>query len=133
MFCEDPQCVPGAGKCKPLPKTQKSAQSPVCGCDEVTYWNDSVAASHGMSFGGLGPCVASAKSCAHSNDCPKDTHCHIFAFTCPPNGGGTCWALPDDCGKTSEKAEDCDQNCNLVCEMIRQDTPFKPAAVSCGG
>jgi hypothetical protein len=72
----------------------------------VTYWNGSVAASHGMAVQGAGVCSA-GKTCGGfaGKPCPATTLCSYQVADASMCGGadmpGTCWALPAACPQTA--------------------------------
>jgi len=128
------------GVCAPIPAMETNTKAPVCGCDGITYWNESVAAKHGMSIRRavgecpigvgptpgpgsavqcdtpiMGPCRPGA-SCNHrvanKGQCQND-------ITRP----NTCWQLPAQCPLslpapqlTSRACESltCTDECNLI-------------------
>ena len=102
MYCDAPQC--GAGTCVPIPavSTEDPAKLPVCGCDGATYWNDSVAASHGMAVSSAGEC-APGKFCGGFGNiqCAAGLVCNhggADASICNiADGGGYCWGMPAMC------------------------------------
>lgn len=92
------QCVPVAAG-----STETSASVPVCGCDGVTYWNASVAATHGASIWKKGACTGNdALPCSTTPAvaCPATTSCNLEAKSlaeCMTPVTGTCWGLPTTC------------------------------------
>jgi hypothetical protein len=99
-YCNAPGC--GQGTCEPLPVLENKAKVPVCGCDDVTYWNESIAASHGASVASAGQCQA-PKSCGGfaNLQCPASTFCNhagADSSVCKiSDAGGVCWGMPAVC------------------------------------
>ena len=50
-FCAKASCTATTGICVTRPQNCLENGTPVCGCDDVNYWNDCVRRQHGM----LGP------------------------------------------------------------------------------
>jgi hypothetical protein len=100
FFCNAQGC--GDGFCAPVPTAETQNRFPVCGCDGVSYWNDTVAASHGMAVQGVGAC-APPKTCGGVTGatCPAGAHCALHLADTSTCGGadlpGTCWAVPKVC------------------------------------
>jgi hypothetical protein len=99
-YCKSSDCVTGV--CAPRPAEASNAESPVCGCDGFTYWNDNVAASRGASVRSSGAC-APGVACGGGGGatCADGFSCNLHV---PGVGGcaalvvsGTCWALPTTC------------------------------------
>jgi hypothetical protein len=125
FFCDAPGC--GAGTCKPIPTTEGNTRNAVCGCDNVVYWNPSVAAAHGMSVAANGEC-ATPKGCGGiaSIKCPPDTFCNNRqkdSTTCNvSDSAGVCWGIPKTCpaivvGNTSHVCGS--STCKDECIVIR--------------
>jgi hypothetical protein len=128
-YCDAPTCT--TGTCVPLGTTESQTRMPVCGCDDVTYWNGTVAAARGMSVKDMGECKA-PKTC---NDmgvkCPQGTHCNAplanqagcVALIHP----GTCWALPKMCPMIviGPKTRACGAaSCEAECDLVKKDAPY---------
>lgn len=102
QYCDAMNC--SMGHCAPIGDGGDASFSPACGCDGMTYWNASLAASRGMAVLQAGQCEQ-----------PNVATCGGFAgVVCPEGGicnfqitdeswcdgfdlGGTCWVLPDQC------------------------------------
>jgi hypothetical protein len=111
----------------------------VCGCDNVTYWNDTVAASRfGMSVKASGQCAGAAACTANgANKCQGDLSCNLSiqsAIQCGAIGNavGTCWGLPSNCVTPNGKLTACGgPKCTGACEAIRAEKPFY-SDITCG-
>jgi hypothetical protein len=130
LYCKAPGC--GMGTCQPIGNVEQDPKAPVCGCDGVTYWNDSIAASHGMAVSSAGECgPAATKTCGGFGgiQCPAGAFCNYKA----PNklgcgvadAGGACWAVPKICGGGIGFGPNT-RECNAVlckdeCELIKSE------------
>lgn len=135
-WCDAPSC--GTGTCKPRPTAAKM-QDPVCGCDGVTYWNATYAASLGQSVRGTkGACTTGAATCGGfaGKACPHGTDACIrsydsASFCSAADMAGVCWSLPSDgtCPAVIFKDRSvCGSGgfgkCISTCEAIKNGTPF---------
>lgn len=99
--CAKETCASERGICEPEPLFCEATPAPVCGCDNVTYWNDCVRRSAGVAASTRGECRAGAAECDTARDCGVDgAVCARLLPTgpidmCPP-GPGTCWVLPEE-------------------------------------
>jgi len=125
-YCNAPGCVNGT--CMPIPSSanESSAKSPVCGCDGADYWNDTVAASHGMSVLATGQCGQGLFCGGFANiQCPAKLFCSYggpdqnVCFI--SDGGGACWGMPAVCpmiaiGPITRACGDlaCSEECGLI-------------------
>ena len=125
-YCKSTDCLTGV--CAPRPAETVNDELPVCGCDDITYWNDNVAAARGMSVKAKGVCK-SAVACGGPG--PTDKPCPA-GFSCDKQVGsaggcgiqsapGTCWALPKTCpsiliGPVTRacSAPACEGRCQLI-------------------
>lgn len=131
QYCKSSDCVKGV--CAPTPTTETQERAPACGCDGVTYWNESVAAKNGMSVVGKGACTSpNAKTCrAMGGTCPNGSRCNLRLpdkTGCPSlNPSGTCWQLPAECAKIAVGATTraCGSlTCTDECSLIKLMTPY---------
>jgi hypothetical protein len=80
-----------------------SNRAPQCGCDGVTYWNETVAAHNGMSIKSAGACttgVGGAATCIGFGTCGGGAKCNLHyaqKSMCNQAPSGTCWMLPPIC------------------------------------
>jgi len=127
QYCKAANC--GAGTCVPIGTLEEADRVPTCGCDGVTYWNATVAASHGMSVAANGECAIGTQAqcggfaglqCPDGASCnnkiPDKNSCNIADL------GGTCWGVPKNCdggigfGPNTRAcgAANCANECNLI-------------------
>jgi len=89
--------------CTPRPAAN-ATKNPVCGCDNITYWNANVAnGTFGVNVKAAGPCPlndAAAVRCGGALDakCPDKRSCNLLVGG---GGGGACvlpegrcWGMP---------------------------------------
>jgi hypothetical protein len=77
----------------------------VCGCDSITYWNDSLAAKNGMSVASRGSCASGSQpvvTCGGTPavTCPTPAVCNLQVKNvagCVSGAHGTCWVVPATC------------------------------------
>lgn len=124
-YCDAPGC--NAGFCKPIGNIVDGMKNPVCGCDGVSYWNDTVAAQSGMSVKAAGQCSPS-KSCGGiaNAQCANGQFCNFKvdnAMSCAiADLSGECWGMPKVCPaivgigpQTREcNADSCTDECDLI-------------------
>jgi hypothetical protein len=104
----------------------------VCGCDNVTYWNESVAAHDGVNVqAGSAECPkTSAAKCDGNNiQCATDRFCSSLVTGSPQCNVnlalGTCWGLPTSCAGTAAKDSVCGSGkCVSRCEAIRSENRY---------
>lgn len=125
-YCNAPGC--GAGTCTAIP-AETSSKNPVCGCDDVTYWNSAVAAHASMSTKSSGACAAPAKMCGGIAGlaCPTGALCNYqlngSALCAVSDRAGTCWFLPAACPSGpgfGPNTRACSENsCTADCALIK--------------
>lgn len=130
MYCDAAGC--GDGFCKPAGAAEAQDRAPVCGCDGLSYWNQSVAASHGTAIQSSGAC-SPAKVCGtiHGYMCPAGAACNYKVADkdgCNVSDlGGECWVLPATCPQivVGPTQHACDSlSCTDECNLIRLGTPW---------
>jgi hypothetical protein len=129
FYCAKAHCKSPIGVCMPEPMEISLVEQPVCGCDGLTYFNDSVRQEYGMwstipgPGGAPGPCGFGAASCEEPGECPKPyAYCDLLirnpTATCPPPDApppshpGTCWVLPPICSDAGASGTDGWNPCN---------------------
>jgi hypothetical protein len=139
-YCSKRSCEDAQGFCLPRP-FEEAIEQPVCGCDHITYWNDSLRQRYGISASTMGPCDVDAATCGHdATRCATDVaSCSHFLSPTQmcgqPPGSGQCWVTPSDClddvggpqfqicpppGGTGSMP----QGCVSKCQAIQSGHPF---------
>ena len=149
-FCERAACGEVAGLCATRPTVCAEEPAPVCGCDGITYWNDCLRRTAGITAMTPDDCMPDrARTCGGRGDhgpgpgherCPTGTFCARLLPppppdqppSCPPEVPGTCWALPPQCPERSgpDRWTSCagpDLTCTKTCEAIRSELPHRRA------
>lgn len=132
QFCKVAKCGDKAGSCAPIGNS--NAYAPVCGCDDVNYWNDTVAARRGVSTAKNGECGIFVDNC---NQCKGDVRngskCRVERAsnlgTCgfAPNTKNSCWFLPDTCPANGMLTNKCKggpggvEKCQPLCQSIENE------------
>jgi hypothetical protein len=151
-FCSRVTCGDVAGFCELAPVLCEEDARPACGCDGVTYWNDCLRRTAGITAAMPGECGYNARMCRHGggkggppgepDDCPPGAYCaHLLSLPgvqpppefCAPDAPGTCWALPAACpdhaGPDRWIACGTPQTvCAPTCDAIRSGLPYKRAS-----
>ena len=130
MYCDAPTCQQGT--CVPTGGVETGDRAPVCGCDNVTYWNVSVAKKQGQA-------VASSAACAPGKTCGGFANLTCFgAASCAyllvdstqcnaADLAGTCWAMPAACPPivVGSKTRACGVGkCGGECDLIKSSTSY---------
>ncbi|RMD83779.1 MAG: hypothetical protein D6815_05690 [Candidatus Dadabacteria bacterium] len=143
-YCKFPagQCG-GSGTCesKPLVNCSKLPKSPVCGCNDQTYFNSCFAAAAGVSIRNNGPCptvtttstttttLQSGASCLTSDRCRIGEYCRYENCSLP----GTCQPRPTQCSSRYDPVCSCNghwfQN---PCELAKAGSSPDPTGTRCG-
>ena len=111
--------------------------TPACGCDGVSFYNTTIAQSHGMAIRYFGECQpADDLACDNmANPCGALQKCNakIAAITdCPaaPNQlvNGVCWGVPIACDPLGLQARGCMGAmlgpCADTCSLISSQNPW---------
>ena len=150
MFCARHDCEDLAGSCETRPVVCEEGPMPACGCDGITYWNDCLRRTVGVTAGRPGECGNTALLCGKgggpggpggARGCPPGAACARLLppdFTgamCPFDVLGTCWALPAICPERGgpDRWIPCDPRktlCATTCDAIRTGEPHR-RATSC--
>jgi hypothetical protein len=111
---------------------ETSTKAPVCGCDGVTYWNETVAGHAGVSVTAKGECKT-GKTCGGlvGAQCPSGTFCNYAlssAAACAISDmAGKCWGVPTKCptiliGPTTRACGG--KACTGECELIKKQSGY---------
>ena len=126
------------GVCTTKPTNQPSAFVPSCGCDNVTYWNETIAGGFGANVKAAGVCPPlTAATCKPSTmKCAVGRSCNLDASQCAvatPNG--VCWGLPTICpGDPTERAcggSSGSGSCISYCTAARNEKTFFKDTLNC--
>jgi hypothetical protein len=130
LYCDAPTCQQGT--CVPSGGVETGDRAPVCGCNDVTYWNASVAKKQGQPVASSAAC-APAKTCGGFANlkCPGAATCaHQLVDSSQCNiadGSGTCWAMPVVCPPIviGANTRACGAGkCAAECDLIKSSTPY---------
>ena len=151
-FCSKASCMDAQGVCSPLAFPDDSSSAHVCGCDNVTYWNDSYRKYYGVaSIMLMGICNQHSDGCLHDEDCPNHAiNNALCAHLLPPNapcgsppGPGLCWVTPNPCPTTDTlrfqlcsppgSSSGGQPQCATTCQAVQSRQPFVllPPGQSC--
>jgi len=136
-FCVVDSCdKAGTGTCKPLALLDKDALKPLCGCDGFTYWSGVEVIAANQPVGAMGECTdMTAKACSGTVPCPTGAFCSRERAACSENTtADKCWVLPSTCTGHTEGGQNCagltvgdaGLNCDPICKMITNGTPWAP-------
>ena len=130
FYCLSANCMTGV--CTAAPAS--TDEDPVCGCDRLTYWNNSIAGANGAAVRAAGACPAGVACSANNPNCPAPALCDLeqpSAAGCNLlNAGGRCWVLPDTCppqaAGTTPATRRCNSNnaCQTRCTLIMNARTF---------
>ncbi|MBW2453209.1 MAG: hypothetical protein JRI68_01810 [Deltaproteobacteria bacterium] len=129
LYCLAMGC--GDGTCQPVVSEtgQQQDLTPVCGCDGITYFNTSIAASFGMAVAHGEACTNSEWVLCHKDNspCPAGYFCSrrvasVAGCILSPNQDGQCWAVQATCDPNGPKDNACGNSlCYPICELIKTE------------
>jgi hypothetical protein len=133
QYCKVTNCAASGGTCTTKPPISDGAK-PACGCDNVSYWNESLAGHNGVNVTSSGASCPklTAVSCNSINvSCSGGHYCNLGVATsqqCSASVTGTCWALPSNCpviaGQYSVCGGSSNADCFNACNVIKDEVPF---------
>ncbi len=127
-YCDAPGC--GAGTCEPplLLVQQLKHRDPVCGCDDTTYWNSTIAQSLSMAIDHTGECTIVVVCDPTTSPCPIGIFCNRRVqdyAECSVPQNGECWGVPVSCDPVGSEARACtNQQCYPECSLIQSENPW---------
>ncbi len=147
-YCRKASCENDSrGVCTPKPKSCKddAEETPVCGCNGVTYFSSCLAEWSGENVALHGICSDTvALKCSNANPaCVNfpNAFCGELATTsagCPSGGPsvaplGRCWVLPDKCPDYYNHFSSCSGGikCAHTCEAVKDERPYYRAGPGC--
>src|SRR5207302_11214102 len=98
-----------SGVCTTRP-TPTNTQAPVCGCDNITYWNETLAAASGVNVATNAPCGDAGVKCSSSVKCATNASCNInvgLIASCGLGATGQCWVMPALCPSQTRSFRSC--------------------------
>jgi hypothetical protein len=140
-YCQKQTCADATGVCNPVPLSDDPVRAEVCGCDSITYWNDTLRQQNRNSSSTIGACKIAVKPCLNDHDClaDPDARCarRLGDFNgCSMPGTGQCWVVPSECPDSDEKPDllPCPPpgppgssqppSCLTLCQAINSGFPF---------
>jgi hypothetical protein len=123
-YCAKDSCTAELGTCTPFPAVCTGDVAPVCGCDDVTYFNDCVRQGAGIAFSTPNECEQNTVPCGGPDHktCASGQTCALLLgpapHSCGPDSPGRCWVLPASCPTSSS-----DTNRWVPCEPPPQQAP----------
>ena len=146
-YCDKASCGEPFGRCTRRPTFCAPDLDPVCGCNQVTYWNDCIRRQNGVGILERGECRRGA-ACSQRGDteCPTaDAKCARVQSgpgVCSPELTGTCWVIPN-CPPPDRKDvsggawDECKAGpgdglrCQSLCNAIATEKAFRRAPPNC--
>jgi hypothetical protein len=147
-YCKKTTCNAMEGHCAargPDCSGDKAAFEPVCGCDDITYWNTCVIEHEGFNVAMAGECTGNGRpTCTRDqggDSCPTRLHAHCYrpVDRCGDSSPmvGVCWVLPAECPPNEQQTERyCggtggSARCIGLCEVIDAENSFQRDAGTC--
>jgi hypothetical protein len=141
LYCKKVGCGPVdlLGKCAVRPTQCEFADSPICGCDGITYLNvclaemngQNVATQAGVCKDGVAiKCTPGDKTC----EVRKNGVCGVIvadhnACAATTTNAGKCWVIPEQCEPNGTHYNPCDGGvgCVHTCDVVKDEKPYYPA------
>lgn len=139
-FCEKQDCRDLTGVCSPIPILDDTHLQPVCGCDRITYWNDTLRQVARVSAARPNWCGPDALHCTSGDECGPFGACRQIlpdpSYCGGSPGTGQCWAIPSDCGSPDDMPQylPCPPppgspapDCMTMCQALQAGRPYLQA------
>jgi len=121
---------------------QPASLLPQCGCDNITYWNETIAGGFGANIKAPGACpagtAAPCKIAPGGTKCPDGRDCNVDVMQCtiPSGTAGVCWGLPKACPAGDAKYRACPpaggaNQCLSLCEAVSSERSYARDALVC--
>jgi hypothetical protein len=145
-YCKKATCQGERGTCTPKPKAcmNDAVETPVCGCNGVTYFSSCLAEQSGENVALHGVCTDNvAVRCTIANPaCVNfpNAFCGYLvmsAMGCPGLGSlpviGRCWVLPENCPQYDNHWNSCNGaiKCAQTCEAVKDERAYYRAGPGC--
>ena len=138
-YCKKATCAAERGTCTPKPTKceDDAAETPVCGCNGVTYFSSCLAEMNGENLSTHAICSdAVGVRCSNVNPAcvnyPNGYCAYLLAApaNCPTGVSllpvGRCWVLPDSCPTYTNRFTSCNggSKCSGTCDAVHAERPF---------
>jgi hypothetical protein len=140
-YCSMTSCDAQTGTCVLAPVVCDPSEAPVCGCDNITYFNDCLREANGIAASTPNPCMNNPQLCGgpSNTQCPDGALCARLGLIhgpCTDAIPGTCWFLPAKCPTTPppDLWDSCDSAgalCVDTCNAITQGGAYR-RSLKCG-
>jgi hypothetical protein len=137
-YCRVTGCAATGGVCTRRPAGDSLTYDPVCGCDNITYWNEPMAAARGVNTAARGACPQpGAVDCKKTLACPSGARCsydQVAMVSCTLEPTGTCWVVPTGCpafANTQHVRRCSGDQCASLCQMVDTETVFYSQVAGC--
>jgi Kazal-type serine protease inhibitor domain len=127
-FCELAYCG-ATGRCVHRPGACPPTFLPVCGCDQVTYFNSCYRRAERVSQASTGECNQGVACGGAAGACAPRQVCNRLRFDVCSSSEGVCWSAPPSCPDTQHYTPaSCGgpPDCLDLCEALRSKVPLAP-------
>jgi len=137
-YCEKEACDSPSGTCQLYPAECPNEEQPVCGCDNVTYFDHCLRQASRVAAETMGPCPGFTCGGPSSTPCSGIAVCAqllgIGPEQCSPMPEGHCWVLPAQCPPPSQGMNLWDScqlgpHCLDTCDALRAGGSYTRAVM----